>query len=90
MKISVHPYEKLRPGTGHVVIEGKKEKIVFNKDQVRQVYFAVLGLKMPEDCLDKEFQAVLERPTRNISVDLPEDVVKAEITIEALGLDDGC
>lgn len=87
MKILVSPYEQIRPGTGHLIIEGKTERIVFTKDQIREMYFAVLGLKMPENSLDDEFQRVFEVCPRHISVDLPEDVVKSEIIIKRLGLD---
>lgn len=87
MKIIVSPYEKVKPDTGHLIIEGEKERIVFNKDQIREMYFAVLGLQMPESCLDAEFQAVFEKCPRHISVDLPEDVIKAEIVIERSGKD---
>lgn len=87
MKILVSPYQQTKPGTGHLIIHGEKERLVFNKDQIREMYFAVLGLRMPENCLDEEFQLFFETCPRHISVDLPEDVVKAEIVIKKLGLD---
>jgi hypothetical protein len=82
MKIFVSPYRKVEPGTGYISLILGGQRVTFSKDQIRELYYAVLGIQMPGTCLDEEFQRTLTCLPKHLSVDVPEDAVKCEIVIE--------
>lgn len=83
MRIFVSPYQKGKNLSGYIVIESNGRRFIFDKDEVRQMYYAVLDIQMPETFLDQEFQAVFEYLPSHMSVDVPEDIIKCEIVLEA-------
>ena len=66
------------PGVdGYVLMRTKSRLIKLKADDVRRLYYAVLGIKMLDGSLKEYVNAPVSNP-QGLTVDVPEDVLRVE------------
>jgi len=73
-------YAVINKEEGEAIVYTAQDFIVLNTEDIRKLYYAVLGIEMPDTTIKK--QIANQRMTSTISVDVPEDILLVEKIIE--------
>ena len=66
----------IKPGpSGVAVLHGDKWELCIDADQVRRLYYAVLGLKIGDD---RPLEQIVSSSKGKIDIDFPEDILRVE------------
>jgi len=75
-------YAVINKEEGEAIVYTAQDFIVLNTEDVRRLYYAVLGIQMPDTTIKE--QITNQRATSTISVDVPEDILLVEKIIDEM------